>query len=93
MSKAVLVMDMPDTCEKCKFCDYGDYTCRAFGILGKSYTYDIPEDGHPVPDWCPLKPIPEKIDYHANMSLSQMGEMRGWNACIDTICGKEREDE
>ena len=31
--KAVLVMDMPGTCEKCPFCDLTCYTCEAFGYL------------------------------------------------------------
>lgn len=59
--KAVLVMDMPEECEKCPFCDFGDYTCGAFRMNGKKYTYEVPENG--IADWCPLKPMPEKKDW------------------------------
>lgn len=51
-------------------------------MIGEKYTYDVPEYGFPVPDWCPLKPVPEKkkIDeyFYPNFDYA-------WNACIDEI--------
>lgn len=86
--KALLVMDMPGSCEECLFCDSIDYTCGAFRILGKNYTYDCPEDG--VADWCPLKPVPEKrkadvIPLSPLLKETLSEYSKGWNACIDKI--------
>ena len=87
MSKAVLVMDMPEqVCYKCSLCyevlPVGDYyMCTA---LGK----EIP-DGE-KPDWCPLRELPEKketwttLECHSNGRWTE-GMKAGWNACLDAI--------
>ena len=75
MSKAILVMDMPSSCDECNingiFCgDVGDNDiCRAGG--------------------CPLKELPQKkerenvqADYDGGYSH---GITHGYNACIDEI--------
>ena len=46
MSKAILVMDMPESCAKCPMCKVA--TCMAKKYLKITY--------------CPLKPVPEKVD-------------------------------
>ena len=54
MSKAVLVMDMPEACSKCKLhcvTPYGEYLCCAV-------RKNIP--CAEIPDWCPLRELPEK---------------------------------
>lgn len=90
-NKALLVMDMPNECEKCPLCNLIDYTCGVFEILGKNYTYEVPESG--VADWCPLKPMPEKKEEPKIQRMPTMSEYRimefcsGWNACIDEITG------
>lgn len=89
--KALLVMDMPDNCEECPLCDFGDYTCGVFAILGKNYTYEVPNDG--VADWCPLKPMPEKkICKYFSVGRQIRTWREGWNACIDKIMGEETDD-
>ena len=55
MSKAVLVMDMPEACSKCKLhcvTPYGEYLCCAV-------RKNIP--CAEIPDWCPLRELPGKI--------------------------------
>ena len=39
------------------------------------------------PDWCPLKPLPEKFDNEKDRKLGDFGPLFkiGWNACIDAI--------
>lgn len=53
MKKAVLIIDMPDSCSKCPlFSDfYTDMCCRGLNNRGIDYPY--PKDFRQ--DWCPLK--------------------------------------
>lgn len=71
MSKAILVMDMPENCFKCKLQDWAN--CR---IVKGCHTGDT------RPDWCPLKEVPKKLDY---IGLEEYD--KGYNACIDAILG------
>ena len=95
MSKAVLVMDMPSSCEECPLLSVGRY-CK-----GKEAP-NVAVDSHldkSKPDWCPLKPMPEKKD---SMNLNSIMEkckdrdsimdsvlkqfiVDGYNACIDEL--------
>ena len=56
MSKAILVMDMPESCSDCPCC----YIPRC-EVLEKSLKTSEPSEIYECkPDWCPLKPVPEK---------------------------------
>ena len=54
MSKAILIIDMPESCDKCPLFHsfYTDMTCGAnnYGI-----NYPYPKDFRQ--DWCPLNPL------------------------------------
>ena len=54
MNKAILIIDMPESCDKCPLFHsfYTDMTCGAnnYGI-----NYPYPKDFKQ--DWCPLKPL------------------------------------
>lgn len=84
MSKAVLVMDMPEqVCQKCKLCyetENGDeYMCCATGKL-------VP-DGE-KPDYCPLRKLPEKMAVcgrYPQPGKPEPSYRIGWNACLDEI--------
>lgn len=83
MSKAVLVMNMPEqVCQKCTLCyeteNDDEYLCCAAGKL-------VP-DGE-KPDWCPLRELPEKIPELKSgyEDLSTSIRRVGWNACLDEI--------
>lgn len=58
MAKAVLVMDMPESCFGCNFCHInsngGEDRCQALEVSRavNSETYE-------KPDWCPLRELPE----------------------------------
>lgn len=87
MSKAVLVMDMP---EKCAWCPLG----RLFGTAGATEcraTERVNRDCKSVPDWCPIRPMPEKQEIlptnEYQFGLLGRGFASGWNACIDAIMG------
>jgi hypothetical protein len=88
MPKAVLVMDMPDTCENCtcKYPSYKDDALYDCAITGKT----IPINGghyEDRPDWCPLRELPEKIPELKSgyEDLSTSIRRVGWNACLDEI--------
>lgn len=91
MAKAVLVMDMPERCQKCTLCyetENGDeYMCCATGKL-------LPDGAKP--DWCPLRELPERKPESERRECkgSAMGtwqvpllENMGCNACLDKITG------
>ena len=56
MSKAVLVMDMPESCEECSLHNY--HCCNVTGQSVESNLYDIKDENKP--NWCPLKELPDE---------------------------------
>lgn len=90
MDKAVLIMDMPESCFGCNFmyCDEESdtETCQA---METARDIDLIEDR---PDWCPLRELPEKKDTHTTLECHTNGSWTegmkaGWNACLDAIEG------
>ena len=83
MSKAVFVLDMPESCEECplqleveneKGIVLGVNICRGLGKCNKNSSKK--------PNLCPLRPMPEK-----KQNACTHGFAGGWNACIDAIGG------
>ena len=90
MSKAFLVIDMPEKCIECPCFEFGmDNYCAVTGEINYSYNNSKPSD-------CPLKPVPEKKhqpQYCGNGVFGYRTAMeyeyaRGWNECIDYFIGK-----
>lgn len=84
MSQSVLVIDTP---EKCKSCIY----VGVFAEFCRINCRDI-KDSSAKPDWCPLKPLPEKKSTTAPVSNYEVQKnllAEGWNQCIDEITGGE----
>ncbi len=102
MSKSVLMIDTPENCYDCPFgttycgeleyvgyCELAD--CLDYDvILMTEEHYDYESKSRP--DWCPLKPLPEKMtevdstDYWNSIKA-------GWNGCINKITGGEVDGE
>ena len=97
MSKSILVIDTPEHCGECpfrSFINYGKW-CAAYD--------DTCIDHYPAkPEWCPLKPAPEKIEVptwddsikaqsknaeEVGAYMYDRGHDRGYNICIDKILG------
>lgn len=83
MSKAILVIDMPEMCIDCDF---------SYARLGIPYCYiteERLESFRYKPNWCPLKPIPDKYDMSIPVhDRDYTGDYEyGYNACIDEILG------
>ena len=81
MSKAILVIDMPESCDECP-------------LLLRSYEERccLPEKRNSFttkPDWCPLQPAPEEELVWFD---DEWGDWeRGYNSCLHEIIGSEEE--
>lgn len=87
MAKAVLVMDMPESCFGCNLChiDYEEdrATCQAYETAR-----EVDSDTFEKPDWCPLQELPEyKRQFSDNGNTIEKNA--GFNECLDKILGKE----
>lgn len=91
MAKAVLIVDMPESCSKCKFMYefHGVKKCQLMNVLNngasKLSQSTFTEKRH---DWCPLRELPEKMEVCGK--YPQPGKpvpsyRFGWNACLDEI--------
>lgn len=95
MSKSVLVMDTPESCRSCYLRGFTlnlQYCKAKLGIVAI-------KDTSVKPDWCPLKPLPEKMKVTGiyNGEYFKAGGKPpsykiGWNKCIDEITGGEADD-
>lgn len=83
MSKSVLVIDTPENCGKCKF--ISGFWCRAMD--GRR----VPNNDV-IPNWCPLKPLPEEKEEEYWRSKLSLAWIRGWNTCISKITGGNADD-
>lgn len=85
MSKSVLVIDTPKYCASCAL---------RSGILHPFCRVNIRDitDLSIRPDWCPLKPLPEKSATENDMTDYQCGMVDGRNQCIDEIIGGGEND-
>ena len=103
MSKSVLVMDTPKMCMGCPFAwpvdDYSFVCIIAYDEDGDCKAISDDSYGKKVEDWCPLKPLPEKMKVTGiyNGEYFKAGGKPpsykiGWNGCIDEITGGNVDD-
>lgn len=82
MAKAVLVMDMPESCFGCNLCHInssgGEDRCQAFEV-----SRPVNSETYEKPDWCPLRELPEKANHPDYCDNGRFD--KGWNACLDEI--------
>lgn len=79
--KAILVLEMPSACKDCPLrvsIDESICVKTLKDITDKEYFEQRP-------DWCPLRPAPEKR--HSNDNLMELLADIVRNACIDEILG------
>jgi hypothetical protein len=86
MSKAILVVDMPDKCWKCPIC--ASYQASAFSNREYWCTANENKDVNPdtKPDWCPLQPAPKEQEIWYGDDSSDWD--KGYNACLREIVGE-----
>ena len=80
--KAILIIDMPKSCDCCRFCTVNmehsvicDLTKKYLGMA------DV------IPDECPLRPIPRKKTPMGSDIFNDY--VRGYNDCLDDLGEKE----
>lgn len=90
MSKALLTMDMPNSCMGCNFL-YCDAESNVESCQAREKSKPIDLEKEDKPDWCPLRPIPEKKEIlrtnQYQFGVLGRGFSEGWNACVDKILG------
>lgn len=93
MAKAVLIMDMPESCSRCKF-QYefqGIKKCQLMNVLNggasrvSQNTFTVKRH-----EKCPLRILPERKETNHYMNNKEKGIVEGWNTCLDKIafCSK-----
>ena len=91
MAKAILIMDMPESCSKCKFLYefQGIKKCQLMNVLyggaSKLSQNTFTAKRH---EKCPLRELPEKMEVcgkYPQPDRIEPSYKAGWNACLDEI--------
>lgn len=107
MSKSVLVIDTPKNCYDCPFgteyCGDSEYEgcCELAECLDSDMRLITEEhydcESKSRPEWCPLKPLPEKKGTSkvasGYESGYEKGYEKGWSDCFDEIAGGVDSDD
>ena len=93
MNKGLLIVEMPEACNKCEFYQLAIFASgKLHGTCERTGEYVSPEEVTiKRSDNCPLKPMP-MLDFETIAECSQTEEeyeiyINGWNDCIDEILG------
>lgn len=81
MSKAVLVMNMPECCADCP-CSFFERDNPILNLICGVAQEDAYNVGKP--DWCPLRELPEKKERRIGEHGERMFRA-GFNACLNEI--------
>ena len=92
MSKSILVMDTPKSCEECDIRTTDDYADWCPHKKAKTHIYDYIQN-NTKPDWCPLKPVPDRINLRQYVdntacnldNIVAYQYAQGWNGFRDKI--------
>ena len=90
MSKSVLVIDTPGSCMGCNFFIF-DGDTNMDSCMARETARSVDLEKYDKPDWCPLKPLPEKITGVATTDHWKSIK-EGWNGCINKITGGDFDD-
>ena len=93
MSKSVLVIETPENCYDCPIGqDCSNILETSLFCLGAGKCV-IDKEAATIPNWCPLKPLPEEKEEEYWRSKLSLAWIRGWNTCISKITGGEIDGE
>ena len=83
MSKGIIVVDMPERCNQCKFWFAKATAPIEYRCMGEQKNITEKHLNENKPDWCPIKPLPEKAHHEEYCDNGRYG--KGWNECIDEM--------
>ena len=91
MKKAVLLMDIPETCLDCNLCVLdtdGSISC----YYNKREICSNVGENNSRPNWCPLRPLPDRKEITETYNLEdRLPSFKcGWNWCLDEITGRNK---
>jgi len=86
MSKSILILDTPANCINCPLASaarekHSGQMCWKCAI----HPTIMIENGKIKPEWCPLKPIPEKQTHYNTDTPHHRYAKDGWNACLNEL--------
>ena len=85
MKKAILVIDMPNSCNECKIRFDDEYSNWCPYVNPEpNGVWQYVEKGA-KPDWCPLKEMPEKLEGNNSIKYQWGDYEDGWNHCLDLL--------
>lgn len=88
MAKAMLIMDMPSSCEECDFFKelrWNRHYCTQKNC--KEIEGYVSDFRYEKPYWCPLREVPQKKEFSDIETAFDRVKTLGYNACIDEIFG------
>lgn len=92
MNKSVLVIETSENCYDCPIGqDCSNILETSLFCLGAGKCV-IDKEAATIPNWCPLKPLPEKDTKNHFPDEFEDGYAAGWNGCIDEITGGSSDD-
>ena len=89
--KSILVIDTPKDCGGCPLCSkdenyWGDIISAECQMQYKGY---LTLNEMEKPNWCPLRPLPEKkpVSYHDDLygDVEKNYTNIGWNSCLEEL--------
>ena len=91
MKKAVLLMDVPETCLDCNLCVLdtdGSISC----YYNKREICSNVGENNSRPNWCPLRPLPDRKEITETYKWEdRLPSFKcGWNWCLDDITGRNK---
>lgn len=76
--KSILVIETPTNCYECPLIYWGNiggWNCKP--------TRALLDDANGKPEWCPLRPLPQKIEGKREKFMPTYS--LGWNDCLDAV--------
>lgn len=88
MAKGIIVLDeIPEKCNQCNFWFAKATVPVEYRCMGLQREITENELTKKKPDWCPIKPTPERADHEDYCDNGRYD--KGWNNCLNEVLGME----